>query len=236
MKKERSFESAPSFLPNRADGQITTDTSANIYQSMLLSPAWHNLTGKQKELYYVCKAQYYGEKKTAEEHRTAKEKIDGVFPSVEARFTMNQSKWRDFYGLYTTATQRYFYKDMQALIDNGFIKELESGKTSGTKSIYEYSEEWAHVARQKRESKLPPDKREYQMYLISPKWKAIRQQVAERDNYTCQLCGEPVKDFEIHHKTYEYLYHEEDDLSCLVCLCKTCHHKKTNNKEQRYEN
>lgn len=68
------------------------------------------------------------------------------------------------------------------------------------------------------------DKQKYIDYLKSSKWKAIRQVVAERDNFTCQRCGQSVKDyFEIHHKNYKHIFHEEDDLTCLVCLCKGCH-------------
>lgn len=41
----------------------TSDTSANIYMSMLLAPAWRELTANQQRLYLYCKAQYYGEKR-----------------------------------------------------------------------------------------------------------------------------------------------------------------------------
>lgn len=85
----------------------SSDTSANIYMSMLMSKAWTQLTAAQKTLYLYCKAQYYAEKK----------KPDGD----SLCFTMNQAKWQGLYGLYTTANKRGFYRDMNALIEYGFI-------------------------------------------------------------------------------------------------------------------
>ena len=41
----------------------SSDTSANIYCSMINSAAWLDLTASQKVLYVTCKAQYYAEKK-----------------------------------------------------------------------------------------------------------------------------------------------------------------------------
>lgn len=146
-RKERyipkSFESDSDLLPKRKNGNNATDVSANIYISMLMSRAWHNLTGKQKELYIYCKAQYYGEKKTNEEHLTVKEKMGNEKPNIEKRFTMNKTKWCDFYGIYSESTRRHFYSDMKALIDNGFVKVLENGSNTRTKNIYEFTSDWA---------------------------------------------------------------------------------------------
>ena len=84
---------------------------------------------------------------------------------------------------------------------------------------------WQKFESTKKKSKrTKKDKKEYIEYLKSDKWKGIRKQVAERDNFTCQRCGKDVKTyFEIHHKNYKHIFHEEEDLSCLVCLCKDCH-------------
>lgn len=143
------FESESSFLEPKKDGSKAKDVSANIYISMLQSRAWHNLTGKQKELYLYCKAQYFGEKKTKKQHTTTLEEINGEKPDLSKRFTMNRSKWCECYGLYTENTQKYFYKDIKALQDNGFIKTLESGKTTRTKNIYEFSDKWRELGKQK---------------------------------------------------------------------------------------
>ena len=106
----------------------TADTSANIYMSMLTSDAWRELSAKQQVLYIYCKAQYYGEKTKATGNPLA--------------FTMNQSKWRDLYGLYKKNDEKSFYRDIAALIEKGFIVCLESGATTRTKSIYAFSDKW----------------------------------------------------------------------------------------------
>lgn len=116
---------------------ISSDTSANIYMSMLLSCAWNNLTKNQQILYLYCKAQYYAEKR--------KPKTMVIELKEDKRnlcFTMNKAKWCSTYGLYKNGGQGRFKKDMQALINNGFIKEIENGKTSRTKNIYQFSSEW----------------------------------------------------------------------------------------------
>ena len=138
----KAFESEREFLPTNKKGGTVKDVSANIYISMLQSQAWHNLTSKQKELYLYCKAQYYGESNSKNEHLTAKEKECGENIDISKRFTMNKSKWCEIYGLYTDSTQRYFYADMKALIKNGFVRTIEKGQNSRTKNIYEFSDKW----------------------------------------------------------------------------------------------
>lgn len=106
----------------------SSDTSANVYMSMLLSPAWKDLTANQQRLYLVCKAQYYAEK----------QKINGD----PLCFTMNQSKWADLYGLYKRNNAASFIRDMTALIEHGFVSCVECGAISRSKSIYRFSSKW----------------------------------------------------------------------------------------------
>lgn len=106
----------------------TSDTSANIYLSMLLSPAWRDLTAQQKTLYLTCKAQYYGEKKKPD--------------SDPLSFTMNQGKWATLYGLYEKTNARGFYRDMTALIEHGFITCVSCGAGTMRKSVYKFSSMW----------------------------------------------------------------------------------------------
>ena len=107
----------------------SNDTSANIYISMLMSKAWKELSAKQHELYLYCKAQYYAEKKKP-------------IADNSLSFTMNQSKWRDLYELYTSSNKNSFYRDMNVLIEHGFIRCIYCGSTTRTKSIYEFSDKW----------------------------------------------------------------------------------------------
>ena len=115
--EKKSFESsgAPS------------DVSANIYMSMLMSSAWKKLTPRQQILYVYCKLQYYAEKK-----KPVKDN--------QMSFTMNQSKWKDLYKLYTR--NNYFYQDINKLIETGFVACIESGRNTRTKSIYIFSDQW----------------------------------------------------------------------------------------------
>ena len=106
----------------------TSDTSANIYESMVQSAAWMDISPLQRQLYVYCKMQYYGEKR--------KPNNDPLC------FTMNQGKWSDKYGLYEKNNAKGFYRDMTALIDHGFIICAECGAATRTKSIYRYSDMW----------------------------------------------------------------------------------------------
>ena len=136
------FESEVSFLPKTKKKICAKDASANIYVSMLMSQAWHDLSLKQKELYLYCKAQQFGEHKIEVEHKTNNEIQNNTNLNLLTRFTMNKSKWCEIYHIYSKGGQRHFYADMKALVDNGFIKVVENGKTSRTKNIYEYSDKW----------------------------------------------------------------------------------------------
>lgn len=115
----------------------TSDTSANIYMSMLASESWKKLTKNQQILYVYCKAQYYAEK------RKPKPQMAQLSDEELALcFTMNKSKWCKLYGIYKDGNQKGFINDMKALIDNGFIELIENGKNTRTKSIYKLSGKW----------------------------------------------------------------------------------------------
>jgi hypothetical protein len=120
LRRKKTFEGEENFKG---------DTFARIYISMLMSKAWRSLTTKQHELYLYCKAQYYAEKKKP-------------INDNSLSFTMNQSKWNGLYGLYTLNNNKAFYKDMTALIELGFVRCLQCGSTTRTKSIYEFSDKW----------------------------------------------------------------------------------------------
>lgn len=145
----RRFESYLGFAPI-LDGKHE-DKSSNIHYSMLMSNAWHNLTGKQKELYLYCKLQLFGQSiKSKEKLKTEKEIDEKTKVDISIRFVFNRGLWCDLYGLYTENTQKYFYKDMDALIENGFIKLISSGKTTRTKNIYEFSDKWIEFGKYER--------------------------------------------------------------------------------------
>ena len=119
--------------PFESDGN-GSDVSANIYMSMLMSPAYRALTPRQQQLYTYCKVQYYAEKKKPDDN--------------QLRFTMNRSKYVTLYGLYDDNNRAAFYRDMDALIAHGFVKCVNSGKNTRTKTIYEFSSMWQNYGSQ----------------------------------------------------------------------------------------
>ena len=50
----------------------------------------------------------------------------------------------------------------------------------------------------------------------------LRKTIRERDNYTCQICGNKAKD--VHHLNYEK---KDCNLDNLITLCHSCHSKTT---------
>ena len=118
----------------------SNDTSANIYESMLLSPAFIALSNRQKLLYLYCKAQYYGKRKPAKDYKEL-----GFFQE-ETCFYMNRATIEK-YKLYSKGNNKEFYADIKALIDKGFIsRELQGGGNGHTKSVYKFSSKWREYA------------------------------------------------------------------------------------------
>lgn len=107
---------------------VSHDVSANLYASMLTSPAWMDLSAQQKTLYVYCKLQLYGERRKPTDDPTT--------------FTMNRGKWCETYRLYKPGNERAFYRDMASLIEHGFVVCVESGACTRTKSIYRLSSMW----------------------------------------------------------------------------------------------
>ena len=138
----KAFESSSKFLPI-ISGHIQKDTSANIYNSMLLSPAFQDLTATGVRLYLYMKARYYAEKKT-DALITEYEKLTNQNINKSIRFTFNKAVWHDLYHIYSNGGGNNFQKDLNSLIDQGFITKIQSGKLTKSKSIYEFSDKWVN--------------------------------------------------------------------------------------------
>lgn len=107
---------------------VSSDTSANIYESMMCSRAWKELTPSQKVLYLTCKSQYYAEKRKPDDNREC--------------FTMNRAKWAGKYELYSIGSGRIFSRDMAALITHGFVTCAYADRSPTSKNIYRFSSMW----------------------------------------------------------------------------------------------
>ncbi len=60
--------------------------------------------------------------------------------------------------------------------------------------------------------------------LKDPRWQKIRLKILERDNWTCQNCGDKESTLNVHHRYYKpklepWEYPEES----LITLCEECH-------------
>lgn len=105
----------------------SSDVSANIYNSMIMSKAFNALTKNQRLLYVYMKLQYYSQKKKP-------------YGKTDM-FYFNRFMWNDKYKLYK-GNANSFAKDRDALIEKGFIKIVDDGSTTRTKNVYQFSSKW----------------------------------------------------------------------------------------------
>lgn len=112
-----------------------SDTCAQIFESMLNSPAWRDLKPRQQLLYVYVKAQFYGKRKPKHDYPD-----NPAFQSDEC-FYMNLGAAVK-YDLYKRSGNKEFYKDMRELCEHGFIKCVSNGRYTKKKSIYRYSADW----------------------------------------------------------------------------------------------
>jgi hypothetical protein len=62
----------------------------------------------------------------------------------------------------------------------------------------------------------------YSEKLRNPKWQKKRLKILERDDFTCQLCGDKETELHIHHTEYKGDPWEVSD-EFLKTICKDCH-------------
>jgi len=67
-------------------------------------------------------------------------------------------------------------------------------------------------------------KKNYSDLLKDPRWQKKRLQILERDDFTCQGCGDTETTLHVHHKEYVYgrMPWEYDDEE-LITYCEDCH-------------
>lgn len=114
---------------------ISNDTSANIYGSMLESPAFKDLSKNQRLLYVYMKKQYYGTRKPGRDYPNM-EQLQG-----DDLFYFNFAL-AEKYGLYSRSNDRQFYKDIKDIEQHGFIKTVSNGKATKSRSIYKFTGDW----------------------------------------------------------------------------------------------
>jgi len=62
----------------------------------------------------------------------------------------------------------------------------------------------------------------YSEKLKDPRWQKRRLEILNRDNFTCQVCGDTKNTLHVHHKKY---FKEPWDAAnwALITLCSSCH-------------
>lgn len=119
-KKQPLFKD---FESSRKDGRFV-----KIAWDMIQSIAYQELTISQRQLYFEIKAEYLPEKS-----------VKGVIqPANDKNIMFPSSKWKPLY----KGNQRKWEADRNALIERGFIRIVESGKTTRTPNIYELIDDW----------------------------------------------------------------------------------------------
>jgi hypothetical protein len=70
----------------------------------------------------------------------------------------------------------------------------------------------------------PFRKSRYGEKLKDPRWQKVRLEVFNRDNFTCQWCGETTKTLNVHHLFYERGKEPwEYPLWAFLTVCEPCH-------------
>ena len=115
---------------------VSNDTSANIYHSMLTSPAFMDMTKNQRILYVCMKDRYYGTRKP-----------EADFPEIESfqgaeKFYFNLALAANEYNLYKKTNRKSFYDDIKEIERHGFIKTVSSGRNTHMRSVYRLADDW----------------------------------------------------------------------------------------------
>lgn len=63
----------------------------------------------------------------------------------------------------------------------------------------------------------------YSEKLKDPRWQKKRLKVLERDDFTCQVCGDDKKTLHVHHKKYSAKNPYDEPMQNLLTLCCYCH-------------
>jgi hypothetical protein len=102
------------------------------------------------------------------------------------------------------------------------VKQLRDGTYESPKRNLSYKAIKRRLLKKQKKlkNKKPPKLNlNKKSYYKTSEWKAIRKEVLERDNYTCQECGSK-SNLHVHH--IKYLYHSKAPEDCIT-LCYKCH-------------
>ncbi len=122
MSKKRRENKRPEWAAVGGKG----DSFARLYKSMLLSPAFQDLTPKQQITLLYCNVSLWS----------------GPFDESSGQFYMNKGLWCDTYNLFSSNSNAKFCACMAELIEHGFIDCIGNGYSTKEKSLYRFSTRW----------------------------------------------------------------------------------------------
>lgn len=76
----------------------------------------------------------------------------------------------------------------------------------------------------------------YSQKLLNPRWQRRRLEVLNRDNFTCQHCGDDKNTLHVHHLIYlKFTEPWEYEDEFLITLCLRCHKVEEDYRDQLFE-
>jgi hypothetical protein len=76
---------------------------------------------------------------------------------------------------------------------------------------------------------------DYSEKLKHPLWQKKRLEIFNRDDFTCQICGDTETQLHVHHKKYfEGVYPWEYDNKQLITYCENCHQEVEEQKKTQH--
>lgn len=63
----------------------------------------------------------------------------------------------------------------------------------------------------------------YSEKLKDPRWQKKRLEILNRDDWTCQMCGDKETNLQVHHKCYNSYNPWETNSDSLITYCEHCH-------------
>ena len=63
----------------------------------------------------------------------------------------------------------------------------------------------------------------YKEKLLDPRWQKKRLKILDRDDFTCQCCGDNTRTLNVHHKSYLNNNPWDIDNTELITYCSDCH-------------
>lgn len=116
------------------NGKIAKDTTTRLCYTMLISPAFKDLSTRQRMLYVYAKTEFFGSRDRP--RKKFKEFDSDIY------FYLNHYLLSSIYELYPKTNKKGLYDDIKALISHGFIENVTNGRANQQRSIYKYSDKW----------------------------------------------------------------------------------------------